>query len=94
MKAAYIAICLLADEPFERVVNYAEYINDKFTQPELMAVKYLRKVDSEAYAYMIKVVDEMPAILSDRNRIMQKKELERVKVKWNEYMNERWTEEM
>lgn len=54
-KAAYIAICLWADEPFERIVNYAEYINDKFTQPELMAVKYLRKVDPEAYAYMIKV---------------------------------------
>lgn len=54
-KVAYIAICLWADEPFERIVNYTEYINEKFTQPELMAVKYLRKVDPEAYAYMIKV---------------------------------------
>ena len=55
VKAAYIAVCLWADESFERVVDCTEYINEKFTQPELMAVKYLRKVDPEAYAYMIKV---------------------------------------
>ena len=35
------------------------------------------------------VADEMLAILSDRNRIMQKKELESGKAKWNEYLNER-----
>ena len=55
VKAAYIAVCLWADETFERVFDYTEYINEKFTQPELRAVKYLRKVDPEAYAYMIKV---------------------------------------
>jgi hypothetical protein len=33
------------------------------------------------------VVDEMLAILSDRNRIMQKKELESSNAKWNEYLN-------
>ena len=36
---------------------------------------------------MEEVVDEMLAILSDRNRIMQKHELESVNVKWNEYPN-------
>lgn len=36
---------------------------------------------------MEEVVDEMLAILSDRNRIMQKHELETVNVKWNEYLN-------
>ena len=36
---------------------------------------------------MDEVVDEMLAILSDRNRIMQKHELESVNVKWNEYLN-------
>ena len=36
------------------------------------------------------VVDEMLAILSDRNRIMQKKELESVNAKWNEYMDARY----
>ena len=35
------------------------------------------------------VVDEMLAILSDRDRIMQKKELESTNAKWNEYRNER-----
>ncbi len=38
---------------------------------------------------MEEVVDEMLAILSDRNRIMQKKELESVNAKWNEYMDAR-----
>lgn len=55
VKVAYIAVCLWTDEPFERVLDYTEYINEKFMQPELMAVKYLKKVDPEAYAYMIKV---------------------------------------
>lgn len=36
---------------------------------------------------MEEVVDEMLAILSARNRIMQKHELESVNVKWNEYLN-------
>ena len=39
---------------------------------------------------MEEVVDEMLAILSDRNRIMQKKELESVNAKWNEYMDARY----
>lgn len=32
------------------------------------------------------IADEMLAILCDRNRIMQKKELEAVNAKWNEMM--------
>ncbi len=35
----------------------------------------------------VEVVDEMLAILSDRNRIMQKKELEANNAKWNEFLN-------
>lgn len=31
--------------------------------------------------------DEMLAILSDRNRIMQKKSLEQINTSWNEYLN-------
>ena len=38
-------------------------------------------------------VDEMLAILSDRNRIMQKKELEYNNAKYNEYLNRKRTEE-
>ena len=33
------------------------------------------------------IVDEMLAILSDRNRIMQKHELEETNARWNEYLN-------
>lgn len=36
---------------------------------------------------MEEVADEMLAILSDRNRIMQKKNLESTNEKWNEYLN-------
>ena len=35
---------------------------------------------------MEEIVDEMLAILSDRNRIMQKKELEHANAAWNEYL--------
>jgi hypothetical protein len=38
---------------------------------------------------MEEVVDEMLSILSDRNRIMQKKELESTNARWNEYLNQR-----
>jgi hypothetical protein len=42
---------------------------------------------------MEEVADEMLAILSDRSRIMQKKELESVNVRWNEYLNRGFDEE-
>jgi hypothetical protein len=42
---------------------------------------------------MEEVADEMLAILSDRNRIMQKKELENSNAKWNEYLNMRKEED-
>ena len=35
---------------------------------------------------MEEIVDEMLAILSDRNRIMAKKDMEAVNAKWNEIM--------
>jgi hypothetical protein len=34
------------------------------------------------------IADEMLAILSDRNRIMQKKEMENSNAKWNEFLNQ------
>lgn len=42
---------------------------------------------------MEEIVDEMLAILSDRNRIIQKKELESTNVKWNDFMNRGLTDE-
>lgn len=38
---------------------------------------------------MEEIVDEMLAILSDRNMIMQKKEVESANARWNEYLNNR-----
>ena len=38
------------------------------------------------------VADEMLAILSDRNRIMQKKEMESSNAKWNEFLNQGFEE--
>jgi hypothetical protein len=38
------------------------------------------------------VADEMLAILSDRNRIMQKKEFESSNAKWNEFLNQGFEE--
>ena len=35
---------------------------------------------------MEEIADEMLAILSDRNRIMQKKNLENVNASWNEFL--------
>lgn len=34
----------------------------------------------------VDIADEVLAILSDRNRIMQKKELEAVNARWNQYL--------
>ena len=36
---------------------------------------------------MAEIVDEMLAILSDRNRIMKTDELEDKNAKWNEFLN-------
>lgn len=42
---------------------------------------------------MAEIVDEMLAILSDRNRIMKKHELEDTNAKWNEFLNRRFGED-
>lgn len=38
--------------------------------------------------HLEEIADEMLAILSDRNRIMQKKGLEEVNARWNQFLNE------
>ena len=42
---------------------------------------------------MEEIVDEMLAIISDRNRIMQKHQLEETNAKWNEFLNNGFSEE-
>jgi hypothetical protein len=39
------------------------------------------------------IADEMLAILSDRNQIMQKKKMESSNARWNEYLNHRFDED-
>ena len=39
------------------------------------------------------IADEMISILSDRNRIMQKKELEEVNKKWNDFLMNGFTDD-
>ena len=46
----------------------------------LMAVSY-------THLPLEEIADEMLAILSDRNRIMQKHEMEEINARWNEYLN-------
>ena len=58
-------------------------LNTDFTATRLMG--YL---DNYGKMPEVEVVDEMLAIISDRNRIMKKKELENTNAKLNEYMNE------
>ena len=43
--------------------------------------------------YLAEIVDEMLAILSDRNRIMQKHEWENTNAKWNEFLNQGFRKE-
>lgn len=42
---------------------------------------------------MEEVADEMLAILSDRNRIMQKKDMENTNARWNEYLDSKTEED-
>ena len=61
-------------EEFADIVT--KNLNTDFTATRMMG--YLRLED---------VADEMLAILDDRNRIMEKKELEEINKKWNEFLH-------
>lgn len=67
-------------EPF--CVQITKNLNTDWTAQRMIGyLSHYKKLPME------EVVDEMLAILSDRNRIMQKKELESSNAKWNEYLN-------
>lgn len=56
-------------------------LNTDFTAKRMIGyLSHFDKLSEE------EVADEMLAILSDRNRIMQKKDLEATNAKWNEMM--------
>lgn len=57
-------------------------LNTDFTAMRMIG--YLYRYDHPS---LEDVADEMLAIISDRNSIMEKKELERINESWNEFLN-------
>ena len=76
-------IMLKRGYPAEFCDEITKNLNTDFTARRMIG--YLMQYDKLP---LEEVVDEMLAILSDRNRIMEKKELEEVNAKWNEMMND------
>lgn len=68
-------------ESFSNVVTMN--LNTDWTARRMMG--YLRQYD---ILPLEEVADEMLAILSDRNRIMQKHDLEETNARWNDFLNE------
>jgi hypothetical protein len=67
-------------EPFCNEVT--RNLNTDWTAQRMMGyLSHYKKLRLE------EVADEMLAILSDRNRIMQKKEMESSNARWNDYLN-------
>lgn len=82
-----IMLCRGYPEPF--CDQIARNLNTDWTAQRMIGyLSHYKKLPMED------VADEMLAILSDRNCIMQKKELENTNAKWNEYLKERWLEKM
>lgn len=58
-----------------------KYLNTDWTAQRMIGyLSHYEKLPPE------EIVDEMLAILSDRSRIMQKKEMESINTSWNEYL--------
>lgn len=73
-------------EPFCDEVT--KNLNTDFTATRMLGyLSHYRKLPME------EIADEMLAILSDRNRIMQKKDLESVNASWNTYLREGFDDE-
>ncbi len=73
-------------EEFSYII--ARNLNTDFTANRMLGyLSYYDRLPDE------EVADEMLAILSDRNRIMNKKELESVNMKWNEFLANGFDEE-
>jgi len=68
-------------EPF--CLQVTQNLNTDWTARRMMGyLSHYKKLPLE------EVADEMLSILSDRNRIMQKKDLEDINSKWNIFLNE------
>lgn len=71
--------------------GYSEQFSDLITQnlnTDFTAGRMIGYLSHYASLPEVEVVDEMLAILSERNQIMQKKNMEATNSKWNQMMNE------
>lgn len=50
----YMTTCLMTGIDYIKVNDYHEYVDEKLVHKELHSLKYLRKVDPLAYAYVVK----------------------------------------
>lgn len=69
--------------------GYPEEFSDVVTKnlnTDFTAKRMIGYLNNYKFPALEEVVDEMLAILSDRNRIMEKKELEKTNAAWNEFM--------
>ncbi len=58
VKVMYVTMCLLIGYEYTRVDNANAFSEAKITHKELESLKYLRKVNLEAYAYLV-LLDEI-----------------------------------
>ena len=50
----YIVMCLLTGTEFKKVGDFREYANQKLKHEKLFPLRYLKKANPEAYAYVVK----------------------------------------
>ena len=55
----YMVMCLLTDTEFEKVRDFREYANHKLVHEKLLTLRYLKKANPEAYAYVVKTDEIM-----------------------------------
>ena len=53
-KVIYMAVSLLMETPFERIMDAAEYAKESLTQSDFLKLKGLKKVDPLGYGYLVK----------------------------------------
>ncbi len=74
------------DEEFCDIIT--KNLNTDFTAQRMIGYLYHYE-----HPPVEEIADEMISILSDRNRIMQKKELEEVNKKWNDFLMNGFTDD-
>lgn len=74
------------DEEFCDIIT--KNLNTDFTAQRMIGYLYHYE-----HPPVEEIADEMISILSDRNRIMQKKELEEVNRKWNDFLMNGFTDD-